>query len=59
METSAADMEFDFGVVNLSGSANLDLNERSENALARSIQRVQRETLERRTLIVPMFQSAL
>ncbi|MFF3376551.1 FxSxx-COOH cyclophane-containing RiPP peptide [Streptomyces sp. NPDC002680] len=59
METSAAHMEFDFDVVNLSGSANLDLDELSENALGRSLRRVRRDTLERRAMDVAMFQSAL
>lgn len=59
METSAADMEFDFDVVNLSGSANVDLDELPENALGRSIRRVRRDTLEHRAMDVSMFSSAL
>ncbi|MGY1498457.1 FxSxx-COOH cyclophane-containing RiPP peptide [Streptomyces sp. QTS52] len=59
METSATDVEFDFDVVNLSGSANVDLDELPEDALGRSIRRVRRDTLELRAVDVSMFQSAL
>ncbi|MEW1772787.1 FxSxx-COOH cyclophane-containing RiPP peptide [Streptomyces sp. NPDC086777] len=59
METSAADVEIDFDVVNLSGSANLDLEELPKNALGRSIRRVRRDTLEHRAVDVSMFTSAL
>ncbi|MFF4307526.1 FxSxx-COOH cyclophane-containing RiPP peptide [Streptomyces sp. NPDC001601] len=52
-------MEIDFDVVNLSGSANLDLEELPKNALGRSIRRVRRDTLEHRGVDVSMFTSAL
>ncbi|MFF1306845.1 FxSxx-COOH cyclophane-containing RiPP peptide [Streptomyces sp. NPDC058307] len=53
-------MEFDFDVVNLSGSADVDMDELPKNALGRSIQRVRRDTLEHhRAGDVSMFQSAL
>lgn len=59
METSGTDVEFDFDVVNLSGSADVNLDELPKNALGRSIRRVRRDTLEHRSLDVSMFQSAL
>jgi FXSXX-COOH protein len=59
METSGTDVEFDFDVVNLSGSADVDMDELPENALGRSIQRVRRDTLEHHAGVVSMFQSAL
>jgi FXSXX-COOH protein len=59
METSGTDVEFDFDVVNLSGSADVDMDELPENALGRSIQRVRRDTLEHYAGVVSMFESAL
>ncbi|WP_330294120.1 FxSxx-COOH cyclophane-containing RiPP peptide [Streptomyces griseorubiginosus] len=52
-------MEFDFDVVNLSGSADVDMDELPTSALGGSIRRVRRDTLEHRALNVSMFQSAL
>ncbi|MER6535130.1 FxSxx-COOH cyclophane-containing RiPP peptide [Streptomyces sp900105755] len=59
METSGTDVEIDFDVVDLSGSATLDLEELPSNALGRSIRRVRRDTLEHRAVDVSMFTSAL
>nr|WSY54244.1 FxSxx-COOH protein [Streptomyces sp. NBC_00886] len=59
METSGTDVEFDFDVVNLSGSANVELDKLPKNALGRSIRRVRRDTLERRAVDASIFQSAL
>ncbi|WP_406217760.1 FxSxx-COOH cyclophane-containing RiPP peptide [Streptomyces canus] len=59
METSGTDVEFDFDVVNLSGSADVDMDELPENALGRSIQRIRRDTLRHHAGDVSMFQSAL
>ena len=59
METSATDVEIDFDVVNLSGSANVDLDELPMNALGGSIRRVRRDTLVHRAADVSMFTSAL
>ncbi|MFF7641795.1 FxSxx-COOH cyclophane-containing RiPP peptide [Streptomyces canus] len=59
METSGTDVEFDFDVVNLSGSADVNLDELPTNALGRSLRRVRRDTLEHRAADVSMFQSAL
>ncbi len=59
METSGTEVEFDFDVVNLSGSADVDMDELPTSALGGSIRRVRRDTLEHRALNVSMFQSAL
>ncbi|KUN62026.1 hypothetical protein AQJ54_32305 [Streptomyces griseorubiginosus] len=59
METSATDVEFDFGMVNLSGSADVDVGKALPEVLRQSIHRVERDTLEHREPGVSCFQSAI
>ncbi|MGW2517184.1 FxSxx-COOH cyclophane-containing RiPP peptide [Streptomyces sp. NPDC001617] len=57
METPATDVEFD--VVNLSGSAAVELDDLPDSALGRAMKRVRRDALDHRAVNAAMFESAL